>query len=70
VWLIVSIVTFVGFGDQSHRFDSRATWPTKEACEAAIFDDTDELLDELAKTYGIKGQVHVEAHCEQAGEPA
>lgn len=72
MWIIVSFVTAAIFGSHPHPFSSVEHFPTKEACEAAMPDDADDLLDELSREYGLRGKAHLEAHCEidTDGNPA
>lgn len=69
MWVIVSVVTAAIFGGKPHEFSSVHKFPTEEACKAAMPDDARELLQELGEVMGVRGEVHLESHCEIDGEP-
>ena len=70
-WVIVSMVTAVGFGATNpHEIASIKHFQTEADCKAYMPIDAEMLLDEL--TGYVEGPYHLVSHCEidDTGDPA
>jgi hypothetical protein len=70
MWIIISMVTAIGFGSHPHEIASVKHFQTRADCETYIPADAEMLLDELAGY--VEGPFHLESHCEidDTGDPA
>ncbi len=69
IWFIISLVTAGAMHE--HPFGSERHFSTEAECVAYMPTDAEELADELMGA-GVKGTIHIEAHCEidpEAGTP-